>query len=319
MARKRLISPEFFTHGALYDAEAAAGLPLRLAFAGLWTQADKRGRFEWKPRVLKLAIMPYDAVDFDAILRALRGAGFVECYVVGGKEFGVIPSFAQWQTFHAHEKESKFPDPPEPTIGVPATDIVGSSPTVTVAVTGTVSIAGADAVPPRAGDHVTAFVREFDFGRFADAVEGFLRSQRNPVAIMAILRFHLSGEGGYLYATAAQVGSACLQYASGGKEFSAVYFAAFLPKVQISADRAARKANNAAEQSTIERENKNRQRADAEADAADKMVRDYERAHPAEYAALLAGVEKTVPENIQAGRDVMIRAQLATLIRREAA
>ena len=56
MARRRLISPEFFTHSDLYDAEARHGLPLRLAYAGLWTVCDRRGLFRWRPRELKLAI-----------------------------------------------------------------------------------------------------------------------------------------------------------------------------------------------------------------------------------------------------------------------
>lgn len=152
MARKRLISPEFFTHGALYDAEEATGLPLRLAFAGLWTASDRRGLFVWKPRELKLAILPYDPVDFDHVLHALEQSGFVRRYVVDGKTYGVIPSFRRWQTFHKHEKASNLPEPPE---GWVATDIVraessseefldddGTAITNAVAVAGTVAIPG---------------------------------------------------------------------------------------------------------------------------------------------------------------------------------
>lgn len=120
MARRRLISPEFFTHSGLFDAEQESRLPLRVAFAGLWTVCDRRGLFDWKPRELRLAILPYDDVHFPEVLEALERHGFVVRYVVDGKEYGRIPSFADWQTFHPHEKPSKTPEPPavsaEPTI-----------------------------------------------------------------------------------------------------------------------------------------------------------------------------------------------------------
>ena len=57
MARIRTIKPEFFRHEALFEAEHRAGLPLRLAFAGLWTAADREGRFKWRPRQLKLDVL----------------------------------------------------------------------------------------------------------------------------------------------------------------------------------------------------------------------------------------------------------------------
>lgn len=113
MPRRRFIAPEFFHHGDLYDAEAASGLPLRLAFAGLWTQADRRGVFPWRPRELKLAILPYDPTDFSAVLNALAAVGFVIPYEVDGKQLGVIPSFSRWQSFHRDERPSDAPPPPD--------------------------------------------------------------------------------------------------------------------------------------------------------------------------------------------------------------
>lgn len=119
MPRKRIVSPQFFTHDQLYEAEQHAGLPLRLAFAGLWTQADRRGVFPWKPLQLKLAILPFDLVDFAAVLAALEAAGFVRSYVVEGRRYGVIPSFKRWQTFHRDERESRDPGPPDEVNTVP--------------------------------------------------------------------------------------------------------------------------------------------------------------------------------------------------------
>lgn len=111
MARQRFIKPSFFVHGELYDAEAQSGLPLRVAFAGLWCQCDRRGIFRVKARELKVAILPYDDVDMTEVLRCLHGAGLVQLYVVDGKEYGHIPTFTKHQTFHRDEKPSADPAP----------------------------------------------------------------------------------------------------------------------------------------------------------------------------------------------------------------
>ncbi len=118
MARKRLISPEFYQHGDLFDAELSSALPLRVAFSGLWTQSDRRGVFVWKPRELKLAILPYDHVDFSAVLDALEAAGFVRAFAVDNRKYGVIPNFDRWQTFHLNERPS-HPAPPDLTQTAP--------------------------------------------------------------------------------------------------------------------------------------------------------------------------------------------------------
>ena len=71
--RIRTVKPELFLHEGLFDAEAATGLPLRLCFIGLFTQADREGRFRWQPRRLKAQILPYaEDVDFDRVLVALE-------------------------------------------------------------------------------------------------------------------------------------------------------------------------------------------------------------------------------------------------------
>ena len=115
MARQRLIRPEFFRHAELYDAEVQSGLPLRLAYAGLWTVADRRGLFVWKPRELKIEVLPHDVVDFAAVLDALVSSGFVYRYVVDGKEYGCIPSFERHQSFNKREQPDKrIPAPTEP-------------------------------------------------------------------------------------------------------------------------------------------------------------------------------------------------------------
>jgi hypothetical protein len=113
LARIRTIKPEFFRHADLYEAEKETGLPLRLAFAGLWTAADREGRFKWRPRELKLDCLPHDDVDFSRVLDALTTRGWVVRYAVEGKEYGLIPSWQQHQVINNREKPSEIPDPNE--------------------------------------------------------------------------------------------------------------------------------------------------------------------------------------------------------------
>lgn len=105
-----MIKPSFFKHAELYAAERETGLPLRIAFAGLWTVTDRAGRFRWKSD-LKPDILPYDECDVLDVLDALEQRGFVTSYVVAGKKYGLIPSFAEHQTFHKTERHSTLPAP----------------------------------------------------------------------------------------------------------------------------------------------------------------------------------------------------------------
>lgn len=116
MARIRTIKPSFFRHDGLQELEAAyPGKHPMLVFCGLWTQADKAGRFEWRPRQLKLDILPFLDFDMEGTLAILEGAGFVFKYAVNGKYYGVIPTFAEHQRFSGKEAQGEplYPAPPE--------------------------------------------------------------------------------------------------------------------------------------------------------------------------------------------------------------
>lgn len=114
MARKRQIEPGFFRHEELYMLEKTSGLPCRVAFAGLWTVADREGRFRWKPNELKLDILPYDELDFGRVLEALESSAFIESYEVDGRRYGYIPSWHEHQTPHLKEQASTIPAPCKP-------------------------------------------------------------------------------------------------------------------------------------------------------------------------------------------------------------
>lgn len=111
MARIRSIKPEFFRHAELYELERECGLPVRIAFAGLWTCADREGRFRWKPRELKLDCLPHDDLDFSRVLDALITRGFIVRYAVDGVEYGYIPSWHDHQVINNRESASKLPSP----------------------------------------------------------------------------------------------------------------------------------------------------------------------------------------------------------------
>jgi hypothetical protein len=116
MARIRTIKPSFFAHFELYQAEVETSLPLRIAYAGLWTMADREGRFKWSSPELKLGCLPYDNLDFSRVLDALDSRGFVVKYCENGRDYGWIPSFKDHQMINNKESNSILPEPNESNI-----------------------------------------------------------------------------------------------------------------------------------------------------------------------------------------------------------
>jgi hypothetical protein len=109
--RIRTVKPEFFQHEDLSDLEQRVGLPVRLAFIGLWTCCDREGRFKWRPRRLKSDILPYDDLDFADVLEALAAAGFIVRYQNDRDVYGYIPSWHRHQVINVREAKSCIPDP----------------------------------------------------------------------------------------------------------------------------------------------------------------------------------------------------------------
>jgi hypothetical protein len=114
MARIRTIKPEFFRHEELQDLASEHGAEIMLVFAGLWGHCDKAGRFEWRPRTLKLDILPFLDFDIESMLSVLSGVGLVRRYEAGGKDYGVIDSFTEHQRIGGKEAQEppKHPEPP---------------------------------------------------------------------------------------------------------------------------------------------------------------------------------------------------------------
>lgn len=108
MARARNIKPQFFTNDELSELPPLA----RLLFIGLWTIADFKGCFEYKPKRLKVQLLPYDDCDIEQLVSALDKSRFISIYSVQGQTFGKVLNFNKHQNPHKNEKEkgSDIPD-----------------------------------------------------------------------------------------------------------------------------------------------------------------------------------------------------------------
>lgn len=107
MSRARNIKPGFFKN------EILAELPyeFRVLFIGLWTHADREGRFEYRPRRIKAELFPYDEINVADGIAALVDGGFLYVYGVAGKEFVQVLNWGKHQNPHHKEVGSVIPAP----------------------------------------------------------------------------------------------------------------------------------------------------------------------------------------------------------------
>lgn len=108
MARARNIKPSFFENEELGEL-----CPLtRLLFIGMWTIADFKGCFEYRPKRLKVQLLPYDNCDIEQLTNNLDLSGFISIYSVQGQRYIKILNFMKHQNPHKNEREkgSDIPD-----------------------------------------------------------------------------------------------------------------------------------------------------------------------------------------------------------------
>lgn len=120
MARIRTIKPQFFRHELLQDLEQANPCKyIMLTFLGLLTQCDSKGRFENKPRTLKLDILPFLDFDIATTLKILADNNFIEFYEVDNKKYGAVVNFEKHQRINGKEAQEgeRFPEKPLNTEG----------------------------------------------------------------------------------------------------------------------------------------------------------------------------------------------------------
>lgn len=93
MSRIRSTHPGVWTDERFVSVSAFA----RLLFMGIWNECDDYGSFEWSPLKLKMRVLPADMVDAAQLLDELHTAGSVMRYEVGGKQYGAVRNFCQYQ------------------------------------------------------------------------------------------------------------------------------------------------------------------------------------------------------------------------------
>ena len=97
MARKRLISPEFFTSSAVNSLKIDAAM----TFVGLWCYADDEGRAEDDVDLIKAAVWPrrreQSARRIEGHLDALHDAGLLCRYEINGSRLIHLPSWSEHQ------------------------------------------------------------------------------------------------------------------------------------------------------------------------------------------------------------------------------
>lgn len=103
MARQRMVKPEFFDSESL----GACSIPARLAFIGLWIEADDYGRMKLQPKRLMKRIFPYDRINlskFVGYLAELERVGCIRTYEVDGEDYICVPNFSVYQTINRPSK-----------------------------------------------------------------------------------------------------------------------------------------------------------------------------------------------------------------------
>ena len=108
MARSRNIKPAFFQNEKLAELKPIN----RLAFIALWTVCDFKGCLEYRPKRLKVQLLPYDDCNIQEIINNLIDSGFIQIYSVEDQDYIKILNFEKHQNPHKNEKEagSDIPD-----------------------------------------------------------------------------------------------------------------------------------------------------------------------------------------------------------------
>lgn len=104
MARIRTIKPDFFTSEDIVSLSPMA----RLLYIALWCEADREGRFVWRPATFKLRYFPGDKVNIEALSKELLNRELVVRY---GDGLAHIPTFLEHQHINPREAHSSLPVP----------------------------------------------------------------------------------------------------------------------------------------------------------------------------------------------------------------
>lgn len=116
--RSRQIRPQFFMNERLAECSLSA----RLLFIGLWTLADREGRLECRPKLIRAHIFPHESKppDINKLLLELSQGEFISLYSENGIDYLWIRGWKEHQNCHHKELPSQLPKPPLVTIDDPS-------------------------------------------------------------------------------------------------------------------------------------------------------------------------------------------------------
>ena len=106
MAYIRTIKATFFSSEDIVSLSPLA----RLLYIALWTEADREGRFTWRPANFKLRFLPGDDCDINKLCSELLESSLIEIYLVDGKKYAEIPTFKRHQSINGKERKSILPE-----------------------------------------------------------------------------------------------------------------------------------------------------------------------------------------------------------------
>ena len=125
MARIRTIKPDFFT-----SEDVVCLTPLaRLLYIATWLEADRDGRFVWRPGTMKLRYLPGDDCNIDTLVQELVKAGLVVPYEIEGQTYAEIPTFAKHQVINNRETASAIPARVGDALGTRASRVIDATTT----------------------------------------------------------------------------------------------------------------------------------------------------------------------------------------------
>jgi len=107
MPRARNLKPSFFKDEDLVEC----GPMGMLLFEGLWCLADREGRLEDRPKLIKAEIFPYTSTSVEALLKVLAEKNFIIRYEVENKKYIEVRNFKKHQHPHVKEGPSTIPAP----------------------------------------------------------------------------------------------------------------------------------------------------------------------------------------------------------------
>lgn len=104
--RARNLKPGFFKNEILAELDPLT----RILFTGLWCMADREGRLEYRPKRIKVELLPYDNCNIEKMLVVLSKE-FITIYEVDGNKYIEINKFKEHQNPHIKEAASSIPAP----------------------------------------------------------------------------------------------------------------------------------------------------------------------------------------------------------------